>query len=95
MPSDRPPRLPPGMPDSAPPGTNRYKKTRSLEPLPRLLPTNTTPGHDGSPNVHLTMLEGRSLRGGILILRMHASPRGATLEDTLGGIWSSVVALIL
>jgi hypothetical protein len=38
----------------------------------------TTPRRDGSPDAHLTMLKGRSLRS-ILILRIHAS-RGRPLK---------------
>lgn len=69
------------------------RKTRSVEPLLRLLPAIATPGHDGSPGAHLPVLEGHSLRS-ILNPEDSRLP-GATFEDTLGEIWSSVVALIL
>jgi len=43
------------MPGSAP-GTNRYEKNGFVEPLPALFPAIPIPGHDGSPDAHLTVL---------------------------------------
>ncbi|KAF5038705.1 hypothetical protein DSECCO2_551490 [anaerobic digester metagenome] len=53
------------MPGGAP-GTNRYEKTGFVKPLPRLFLAIATPGHDGSPDAHLTVLEGHFQRSILL-----------------------------
>jgi len=69
------------------------REDRIFEPFPHLPPVVAVPGHDGSP--------GCAPDGARRTLpEEHPDPEdsrlpGATFEDTLGEIWSSVVALIL